>query len=233
MERRVALVFGRTNMNFKDTVLFDFDGTIMDTNDVIIKSWDYTFDILGREKKDHKELKKTFGEPLEFTLAKFFPDIPVEESIEIYRGYQRDNFIILIDLFPGIRELLDELKASGMKMALVTSRLKKTTIDGVEKFDLAKYFDVIITADDTTKHKPDPEPILITLEKMGSKPENAIMVGDTLFDIGCARNAKVESVLVSWSMALEGMTKESLGDNAPDWIIDSPEQLLEIVKVKK
>jgi pyrophosphatase PpaX len=217
-------------MKFKDTVLFDFDGTIMDTNDVIIKSWDHTFETLGYDKKDHKELIVTFGEPLELTLEKFFPDIPVEESIEIYRGYQRDHFVGLISLFPGVVEMLDELKAKGIKMALVTSRLHKTTMDGVEKFGLGKYFEVIITADDTSKHKPDPEPILITLDKLGSKPENAIMVGDTLFDIRCARNATVESVLVSWSMALHGMTKESLGENAPDWIIDKPDEILEIIK---
>lgn len=216
-------------MKIIDTVLFDFDGTLMDTNDVIIKSWDHTFRSLGRKEKSPEELIKTFGEPLELTLANFFPDIPVEESIEIYRQYQRENLTRLIDLFPGIKEMLEKLKHQGFKMALVTSRLKTTTQMGVDKFDLAKYFDVVITADDTTKHKPDPEPILITLDKLGSKPENAIMLGDTLFDIRCARNAGVESVLVSWSMALAGMTMQKLGTDAPDWIIDTPQQLLDII----
>lgn len=215
-----------------DTVLFDFDGTLMDTNDVIIKSWDHTFRSLGKKEKEPEELMKTFGEPLEITLARFFPDVAVEESIEIYRGYQRDNFLRLIDLFPGIMEMLQELKEKKYKMALVTSRLQATTIAGVEKFGLQEFFDVIITADDTAKHKPDPEPILITLDKLNSKPENAIMLGDTLFDIKCARNAKVESVLVSWSAALSGMTKESMGTDAPDWIIDKPMELLDIIESK-
>jgi len=216
-----------------DTILFDFDGTLMDTNDVIIKSWDHTFRSLGKKEKEHEELMKTFGEPLEITLAQFFPDVPVEESIEIYRGYQRDNFLQLIDLFPGIMEMLQILKMKKYKMALVTSRLKATTISGVEKFGLGEYFDVIITADDTSKHKPDPEPILITLGKLDSKPENAIMLGDTLFDIRCARNAEVKSVLVSWSAALRGMTKESLGEDAPDWIINTPMELLDIIGSKQ
>ena len=69
------------NMRKKDTVLFDFDGTIMDTNDVILKSWQYTFMSLENREADEDELKKTFGEPLDITISRFFPEVPVEKSI--------------------------------------------------------------------------------------------------------------------------------------------------------
>ena len=212
-----------------DTVLFDFDGTIMDTNNVILMSWQHTFRTLENREEDEKKLAATFGEPLERTLERFFPNVPVEESIEVYRGYQRKNFSDLITLFPGMKELVMKVKACGYKTGLVTSRLKRTAMEGLEKFDLTKYFDVIITPEDTDKHKPDPEPVNIALERLGSKPENTVMLGDTIFDIQCSHNAGVDAVLVSWSLALEGKTKEELGEDAPEYIINTPEEIFDII----
>lgn len=212
-----------------DTVLFDFDGTVMNTNDVILKSWQHTFRTLRGREEDPEVLLKTFGEPLETTMKKFFPEIPVEESIKVYRSFHYDNFGDLISVFPGMDDLIAEVKRRGYKLGLVTSRLYNTTMQGLEKYGLKEYFDAIVTANDTTKHKPDPEPVNITLEKLGAKPENSIMLGDTLFDLLCAKNAGVRSVLVSWSLALSGKTKEDLGDAAPDYILEKPEDLLEII----
>ena len=185
-----------------DTVIFDFDGTVMDTNNVILNSWQHTFRTLENREEKPETIIKTFGEPLELTMKNFFPDVPVEESIAIYRSYHYDNFGKLISVFPGMKELIRELKDKNYKLGLVTSRLRKTTMQGLEAYDLLPYFEVIVTADDTTKHKPDPEPLNIALEKLGAAPENSVMVGDTMFDILCARNAGVKSVLVSWSMAV-------------------------------
>ena len=212
-----------------DTVLFDFDGTVMNTNDVILQSWQHTFRTLRGREEDPEVLLKTFGEPLETTMKKFFPEMPVEESIEVYRSFHYDNFGDLISVFPGMDDLIAEVKRRGYRLGLVTSRLYNTTMQGLEKYGLKEYFDVIVTANDTTKHKPDPEPVNITLEKLGAKPENSIMLGDTLFDLLCAKNAGVRSVLVSWSLALSGKTKEDLGDAAPDYILEKPEDLLEII----
>lgn len=211
-----------------DTVLFDFDGTVMDTNNVILMSWQHTFRTLRNREEDIEKLVSTFGEPLETTMKRFFPDVPAEESIEIYRSFHRDNFTKLISLFPGITELLAELKNRGYKTGLVTSRLLNTTMKGLESFGLTKYFDTILTADDTTKHKPDPEPVNIALGRLASKPERTIMLGDTMFDILCARNAGISSVLVAWSLALKGKTE--FGEAAPDYIINRADELLDIIK---
>lgn len=212
-----------------DTVLFDFDGTIMDTNDIILQSWQHTFRTLENREEDESILTATFGEPLNKTIARFFPKVPVEESIEIYRDFQRENFRELITLFPGMKELVMKLKACGYKTGLVTSRLRNTAMEGLEKFDMTKYFDVIVTPEDTDKHKPDPEPVNIALERLGSEASSSVMLGDTMFDILCARNAGVSPILVSWSLALEGKTKEDLGSDAPDHIIHTAEELFEII----
>lgn len=217
-------------MNKIKNVLFDFDGTLMDTNDVIIQSWQYTFRTIEGREEDEKVLLATFGEPLEFTINKFFgvDGAKMDEYVEIYRSYQREHFADDIKLFPGIMEMLEQLKSEGYTLALVTSRLRSTTMQGIEKFGIGRFFDIIITADDCTKHKPDPQPINITLEKLGALPEESVMLGDTVMDIGCARNAGVRSVLVGWSMALA--EEEAAAKAAPDYIIESPSSLSALLK---
>lgn len=216
-------------MSSIDTVLFDFDGTVMDTNNVILMSWQHTFMTLRNREEPQENLVKTFGEPLETTMKKFFPDVPVEESVNIYRSFHHDNFSKLIKLFPGMEELIAEVKRRGYKTGLVTSRLLRTTMEGLDKYGLKDRFDTIITAEDTTKHKPDPQPINIALEKLGSAAERAVMLGDTTFDMLCAKNAGVKAILVSWSLALAGKTAEELGEARPDYIIEKPEELFDII----
>ncbi len=210
-----------------DTILFDFDGTVMNTNEVIMRSWQHTFRTIEKRHEDESKIIASFGEPLEITMKKFFPSVPVEKSIDIYRSYHKDNFGDLITVFPGMEELLIEAKARGYKTGLVTSRLFETTMQGLEKYGLDKYFDVVITADDTTKHKPDPEPINIALERLNSRPKDSIMLGDSKFDILCARNAGVTSVLVAWSVALNA--DDELGEDGPDYVISAAKDLLDLL----
>ncbi len=211
-----------------NTVLFDFDGTIMDTNDVILQSWQHTFRTVEGKERPAEDIIETFGEPLHVTMEKLLPQISVEEGSQIYRDFHYCNFIELIEVFPGILELLEELKARGYKTGIVTSRLWRTTEMGLKKYDMEQYFDAIVTCDDTDKHKPDPEPVNIALERLGSKPEEAIMVGDSMFDILCAKNAGVKAALVSWALAVSD--GEKTGDNAPDYIIEKAEDLLDILE---
>jgi len=211
-----------------NTVLFDFDGTIMDTNTVILQSWQHTFRTVEGKERPEQEIIETFGEPLYVTMEKLLPQISAEEGAEIYRSYHYDKFTELIEVFPGILRLLEELKARGYKTGIVTSRLRRTTEMGLNKYDMEQYFDAIVTCDDTDKHKPDPEPVNIALERLGAKPEEAIMVGDSMFDILCAKNAGVKAALVSWALAVSD--EEKSGENAPDYIIEKAEDLLDILE---
>lgn len=210
-----------------NTVLFDFDGTIMNTNNVIIQSWQHTFRTVEGKERPIEEIVKTFGEPLAITMKKVLPQIPEEEGIAIYRGYHFDKFAELITVFPGVLELLGDLKEKEYKVGLVTSRLWNTTKIGLEKFDMGKYFDTIVTCDDTNKHKPDPEPVNIALERLNAKPPEAIMLGDSMFDILCARNAGVRAALVGWALAVSD--EEKIGANAPDHILERAEDLFNII----
>lgn len=222
--------YGRHRMKKVNTIMFDFDGTIMDTNEIILNSWNHTFNTLLGHDADRELMLEHFGEPLELSMKKFFgaEGDQIKEYIDIYRSYQTDNFVNGIKLFPGVPEMLESLKNAGYTLALVTSRLKHTTMQGVEKFGLDRYFDIVITADDCTKHKPDPQPINITLEKLGKTADEAVMVGDTVMDLGCAKNAGVISVLVGWSMALP--PEKAAGDAAPDYILEKADDMLLILE---
>ena len=210
-----------------NTVLFDFDGTVMDTNGVIIDSWQHTFRTIEGKERPVEEIIRTLGEPLDVTMARLYPRMDVSEAVSIYRSYHHDNFGERIKLFPGMKDLIASLKEKGYKLGLVTSRLTASTMQGLEKYDIKEYFDAVVTCSDTEKHKPDPEPLNIALEKLGSKPEESIMLGDTMLDILCARNAGVISVLVGWSLAVPESGRT--GENAPDHIIETAEGLYGIL----
>ena len=213
-----------------DTVLFDFDGTIMDTNDVIIGSWQHVYRTLRGEEGDLDYILSTFGEPLEYSMETSFPEVSVEKSVKIYRDWHRERFLDMIKLFPGITEMLEEVKARGYKTAIASSRLRFTLEQGLDKYDLRKYFDTIVAVEDAPNGKPAPDIVLLTLDKLDSKAESAIMIGDSRLDILCAHNAGVPCVLVGWSATLAGKTKEDFAPGeAPDYIIDQPNDLLEII----
>lgn len=210
----------------KDTVLFDFDGTLMDTSELIINSWQHTFRTLEGVERSEKEIIATMGEPLAITMKKKFPNVPVEESISIYRGYHYDNFTDMISIFPGIKKLLEELKLKRYTLGVVTSRLLGTTKQGMREFGLDTYFDAVVTAEDVTEHKPHPQPIEIALKRLNKGVKQSIMVGDTMYDILSAKNAGVVSVLVGWSLAVSERDR-----NVPDYIIDEPNDIWEVLDV--
>ena len=225
-------------MNKFTTVVFDFDGTIADTNQLIIGSWQAVFRARRGVEGEISDILATFGEPLYYTMEKLFPEFDVEESVDIYRSYQKEIFVDQIEIFPGMKELVLELKERGYKVGIATSRLRASTLLGLNKFGLEDKIDALVTVEDTDKHKPDPEPALICLEKLGSTPDESIMLGDSAYDMGCGKNAGMTTVLVGWSevakSGVESTAKERKTDGevdifAPDYIIEEAEDLWKIL----
>lgn len=209
-------------MNRIDAVLFDFDGTLMDTNDLIFNSWVHAFREIKGEVPEDEVILRTYGEILLDTMRSFFggDDEELMRNVEIYREYQRNTFKEQIRLFPGAKEMLRDLKDAGYRLAMVTSRLKETTIQYMDEFGIRDLFEVVLTADDSPIHKPEPEPALLALEKMGVSPEHAVMVGDTWSDMECGIRAGVVPIMVGFSIAYK-YNKGPDGQGVPEYIIES------------
>ncbi len=203
-------------------IFFDLDGTLIDTNELIITSFQHVFKNGLNIEVSKEEIIKTFGSPLSDVLGKYFPD-NVEEIVNEYVKYSLSIHDEYTKSFDGIEEGLISLRKKGIKLAVVTSKRRNTALRGLELFNLTKYFDVIVSPEDTEKHKPNGEPVMKACELLQVKPEEVIMVGDSHNDILCGKNANAKTCLVSYSLL---PIEETMAYGA-DYLIDNIEELID------
>ena len=209
-------------------ILFDFDGTLVNTNDVIIASWQHTYRTYLGHEAPVEHITACFGEPLLLTMEREFPGVPPEESAEVYRNYQKEHADQLVTIFPGVKEMLLDLKEKGYVLGIVTSRTRESALRYMDMFDITSLFDDMVTCDDTTVHKPNPEPLLLGLSKLGASPEESVMIGDSPFDIKCANNAGVRAVMVDWRITRDDTSL--IDDAVVDFHVKSPAELVELME---
>jgi pyrophosphatase PpaX len=210
-----------------DTVIFDFDGTLMDTNEAILESWQHAARrLLGREF-DSDELKATLGEPILRTVAYLFPDHDPDLVVKTYREFHYAHFEEMIEVFPGVMGMLEALRGEGYHLGLVTNRLRRTTEIGLRQYGMERYFEAVVTVGEAPRDKPAPEHIWYTLDLMERAPERAVLVGDSQNDIIGGHRAGLVSVRVGWAVA----TDDGYGDKAaePDYVIAHPSELLPLL----
>ena len=206
-------------------VIFDLDGTLIDTNDLIIDAFYHVInELLGRSPTE-EELNYVYGKTLDEQMEFF----SVEEShklVEAYKSFYRAHMDERTHLFEGIKDLLDELAKIDIKMATVTNKGSRGVRHAFDKFGIGKYFDATISADDVSNGKPDPEGIFAVLDKLGVEAGEALFVGDSLNDISAAKKAGVLSVLVGWTLFHE----DHYSEFGADFIINKPTELLNLIK---
>jgi pyrophosphatase PpaX len=178
-------------------VLFDFDGTIADTGAIIADSYrDTVASVLGREL-DPAELPGIFrAGALEAQMALLDP-ARIAELTQAYRTVY-DVHNRRLTAFPGMVAVLQTLRREGRRLGIVSSKRTGMVELSLELLPLAGVFDVVVGAEDTVRHKPDPLPILYALERLDARPEDAVYVGDAPMDVECARAAGVRSIAVTW-----------------------------------
>jgi pyrophosphatase PpaX len=148
-----------------NTVLFDLDGTLLDTNKLIIDSFHHAFDEIYKEIPSTDKLTSFFGMTLREAFRQMARDEKdVEILIEAFRDFNLSNHDDYVQIFPGVEDTIIRLKEKNFKIGVVTSKLNKTAKRGLSLFNLEKYIDVFIGADDTHIHKPDPFPVLECLK---------------------------------------------------------------------
>jgi pyrophosphatase PpaX len=207
------------------TVLFDLDGTLVDSGAIILASFKHAAKtVLARDVEDEQIAALVGGSNLYDQMAVLDPS-RVEELVRVYREHNRPLHDEL-QAFDGVEELVGTLSAEGRKLGIVTAKGRATVDLAFAVIELEPYFDAVVTADMTERHKPDPQPVLKALELLGSDPSEAAFVGDSPFDVGAGRAAGVFTVAVSWGNI---HPPETLLAEGADVLVHSPQELLDVL----
>ena len=210
-------------------VIFDFDGTLADTKENIILTFQMTMKELGVEIKSRQECAATIGLTLEDAFKVLYPGMAAEKYIllrDTYRRIFKENRKILVPgLFPEVMETLEELRRRGYLMSIASSRQSPSLQSFLEDMKITHLFEYAVGGDNVEHPKPAPDAVLQILRHYNLSAEEAFVVGDMPFDINMATNAGVKSCGVTWGNADAAQLKES----GANYIIDKMSQLLEIL----
>lgn len=177
-------------------IVFDIDGTLIDTESAVLNSFQDTILELQQRKVDLPDLKFTFGIPVEASLSQLgIKD--VQAGSRIWHKYLK-NYVSTFKIFDGIENLLKDLKAKNCQLGIITSKNREEYKNDFLPFGLSDYFDTIISVEDCARPKPFPDPMLRYLEITGVGADEVLYIGDSIYDIQCAKEAKVDSGLAIW-----------------------------------
>ena len=202
-------------------VLFDLDGTVVDSGAIILASMRHAAkEVLGVEPPEDELMAAVGGPGLEAQMRALAPD-RVEELIVTYRAHNEPLHGELA-CCAGVDDVLVRLKDEGRRLGVVSAKRRETIELAFAHVPLGHLFDVVVGGDETERHKPDPEPLLLALERLGGRPEQAAYVGDAPFDIQAAKAAGVFAVGVTWG----GIhARERLEAEDPDVLVETAEEL--------
>lgn len=208
-------------------VLFDFDGTLVNTNELIVNSFKHTFKKVLNIDVPKAQIVKYFGEPLTKTMERFSTD-KVDEMLKTYRDFNEHGHDYMMEAFDGVSDTLLKLVKQHMKVGVVSSKRRVLVDKGLKMFDLYKYMDFIVTVEDTDKFKPCPEPALKALDILNMKACDTLFVGDSENDILCGKRAGCSTCVVTYS----AIPTDYLMKFKPDYAIDNMREILDIIKIK-
>jgi len=213
-----------------NTVCFDLDGTLVNSKDVILSTFDHVFKKYFKNGVESSldGYRKYMGPLLEETFSLFTKDNNlVKNAIEEYVAYYSTIEIKMLKPFKNINSTLEWLKASNINICLLTNKRLSSTVTSMNFFDINKYFDYYITSDEQKdKPKPNAYPIELCANNFNVQKENIIMVGDNEVDILCGKNAGAKTALVSYNPWFN----EVLKTIKPDYILNDMSELKEIIK---
>lgn len=206
-------------------IILDFDGTLGDTASVIIKTMKATIAELDLPPRTDEECAAMIGLRLIEIPPVLFPECEIE--CEVYAQTYRRLFHIFntdgaVELYPNVMNTLTQLKEKGYILTIASSRSHRSLAEYIENLGLSDIISYTLGADDVTKGKPDPEPVVKTLDKFNLKAEEALVVGDTTFDIAMGRNAGTRTCAVTYGNG----SLASLAD--ADFIIDDFSKILDL-----
>lgn len=225
-------------MKYK-AVLFDMDDTLLDSLSARVVTLQRVFTSAGITHLDAEQfLRNLQGTPLETALAQLAIDVGIE--VDLFLGYRRTYWgqeKRLLKLYPGVREVLEKLRRLGLKLGIVTTKAVNIEFEGIvigvtkelEELGIADFFSVLVGFENVSLHKPHPEGINLALSRLEIIPAEVLMVGDSVSDIAAAKEAGCLSCYATWGLPTDERYN-LLSSISPDFILDSPDELLKVVK---
>jgi haloacid dehalogenase superfamily, subfamily IA, variant 1 with third motif having Dx(3-4)D or Dx(3-4)E len=207
------------------TILFDLDGTLINTNELILASFQYTLDRYYPGKYTRKDLIPFIGEPLDVSFARVDP-MRTDELIDVYRKHNSRNHDRLVKEFPTVHETLDTLSKEGCRLGVVSTKKRDMVERGLKLTCIDRYFDTVVTSDECNRLKPDPEPVVRAMSQLTAMAPSTLMVGDSPSDLLAGSGAHVRTAAVGWS--LKG--RSVLERFHPDFLLSRMSDLLNVVK---
>lgn len=208
-------------------VLYDFDGTLADTTELIMRCYRHTMRTHLESVPSEEEWLAGFGTPLETQLARYARSTDEADAMRrTYRDYQDLHHDSMIRPFPGAVEAVAALAGRGLKLAIVTSKHRRSALRGMELCGLVEHFHEIVTPEDVSRPKPDPEPVRVALQRLGVEAAEALFVGDSPHDLAAGRAAGVRTAAVLWGP----FPRPTLEREAPDHFLERQDAVLALVE---
>jgi pyrophosphatase PpaX len=207
-------------------VLFDLDGTLLDTIELILSSFRHATKIVLGETLPDPVLMRNIGIPLRVQMREFTEDQDVaDRMLDVYREHNARVHDDMVAVFPGVPEMLEGLKTLGLPLAVVTSKSRPLAERGLKLTGLTGYFDALVTSDDTEIHKPDPYPLTVAAGALGVDLRYCVYVGDSPHDVRAAVDGGAVAVAATWGVS----DASDLLEQGPDIVIDNVSELLPLL----
>jgi pyrophosphatase PpaX len=210
-------------MQVYKAILFDVDGTLLDTTEFIFQAFEYTLSKYGYPAKSRDLFAGLVGKPLDYNYSVLAPDSDIGLLSKTHREFQLDH-VGLAKTYPGTKKTLETIYNDDLRMAAVTTRARASTIETLKSCDILDYFDYVVALEDVVKAKPDPEPVFKALRYLGIQPRHALMAGDSDADIYAGKNAGTKTAGATYGF--HGM---KIAESNPDYLIDSIGEILPLI----
>lgn len=204
------------------TVLFDLDGTLIDSVRLILDSYHHTLKSHGLPPRSDEEWLRGIGTPLRVQFAPWAAATDqMEALIATYREYNLANHDAMVRAYDGVEAMLQFVRKAGCRTGLVTSKNRHGALRGLTITGLTDYIEVLVCADDVTNPKPHPEPVLQAMQLLHAEPLSTVFVGDSVHDLHAGREAGVRTAAVLWGP----FGREYLSEARPDYWLERPQDL--------
>lgn len=214
-----------TGNGFK-IVLFDLDGTLINSEQIGFEVADFVMTPYLKRGLTNSERRYMVGKPLMDVLEDWFPGTEQEIYDKIIDRWESVTLNgNSLKLYDGVFKVLSEINGLGMRMGIVSSKQVKYIVEDLKDNDIEPFFETIVGQEDTKRHKPFPDPLLLAAERLNIRPESCIYIGDQPTDVSASRSANMKSAVALWGNG----EQDDLFESKPDYIFDDPVDILDIL----